>query len=392
MARSASVSDLDIFTAVKILADDLALDLDAGERPSTYAIRKYLREAAPGEATPSYGLIKNALVELDQLLAAGNAIDELIHDDALVRSANSDDADSDAAERLTTYLSETLRPIAKKLLDDAQALTIGREFDLEMSLDEACRQRDEYQLSARTLSEQLLTHTRAWQQSKDELDTALATIDTLKATVTAQQNELSHLKTIATRDREALERERDHHRTTLDSQRDAATQREHELNNQLRLAREAHAALQNTVATLSADKSALYDQHRSEIQQREALQSICNEQLTAINAADQWRKELLASLDEMREQNNAQTHSIRALQRSEVELRERAETAEAEVKRLTDRVADLTQNEIVLKTNLREAEIQLTSRIREFENLSGLLKESLTARDKLSAAQAVKTQ
>lgn len=381
MARTASVSEIDIFTAIKIIAERTGAELTGPKGPSKYAIRKYLMEAKPGEAMPSYGLIEKALRELSQLLAAGNVIDDLINAEALARAVTEADIDIDAAERLTNYLSEILRPIAKKLIDDAHAAASNRELELGIRLDEALRERDEYQQSAQVLNDQLLENTSQLNGIKIDLQAADIKNEILESNIAAQSEQVEILKTIAAHDREALEREREHHRNALHELSNAATQREHELNHQLKLSREANAALQNTVSTLSADKTALFDKHRAEIQQREALQSICNEQLTAINAAEQWRKELLAMVDELRAKANAQEQALRTLQRSESEYRNHAETLEQEYAAVQDRVTQLAGIEAELKIQLREKDVIAQSRIRELEGITAVLREALATRE-----------
>lgn len=289
---------------------------------------------------------------------------------------------------LEPHLSDTLRPVAKKLFDDAHASAVNRERDLEISLDDANRERESLQNRARTLSDQLRTHAQDLQQTREELATALAHLETEKAIITSQQNEIAHLKTIATRDRDALDREREHHRQALQKLQDELNQRDQKYAHDLRLEREANAVLNQTIATLSADRTALFDKHRAEIQQREALQTICNEQLTAINATEQWRQELMASLDELRKQNTEQAHALRELRRSDEEWRAKSGSLEDENKILDARVKAFVENEAQLKIQLRESDIISQSRIRELESINSVLKETLTARDELIKGKA----
>lgn len=347
MARTASVSDLAIYTTVHTLTQR------HGQRPTPYAIRKALIADAPHGTAPSYGLIHGALERLDALLATGSTLEALASEGEAQRAVGNTDVD-DQSERVSTYLAELVRPIAEKLLKDAQLRATSQETELTQLLDEAYRERDELQVSARTLGDQLLTTTRALTSTKAELATAIADSDTLRATTEALHGQVEHLKALMTRDRDALERERDNHRTALAKTSEDADRRVADVNAKLDRERETVTLLQDTIARLGADNAGLTEKLAGTTQQVALAERTTQEAQREIRRLQQEHEIAIASLAELQEANTALEHSVRALQINENHWRTQAAQKAAATEKLQSEKLEGLQREYALKARSDE--------------------------------------
>ena len=369
MARTASVSDLEIFSVVRFLTGQL------GGRPSVYAIRKEIVDEEPGRPAPSYGLIKGALQRLDQLLALGHSMEDITGELSIARAERTSDPD-DAVDRLVAYLTGILTPVASKLFKDAQAMATHREDQLEIDLDRANSEVESLRTKAKGLSDELSAVRLDLQSERDAFRDVSSNNESLRATVTAQASEIAHLKTLSDRDRDALDRSRESHKEAMQKTHEEYARQRSEQSSLYEKERKANSALQYSNASLIADKSALLERLRFETEQRESAQRICGEQSIAIEAAKNVNFELQASLEAQRAEILKLSSLIEALRSEDSVLRAKFETINAEN-------AMLRENAL----RMREENIQLTSRTRELEGVTVVLRESIAARDNMISAR-----